>query len=115
MATLRSEPRQPWCAGALFVGLRGPNEVGHVEEPDDVAVVGDRLPAEQHLHAFEQRADAAWTVVGHRLVAAGVIKHLRRNVDAPFRDEAKGRADERRRDARTILAESVNGIWRLPH
>ena len=30
-----------------------------IGEPDDVFAVVDRLPAEQRLHAFEQRADAA--------------------------------------------------------
>src|SRR4029077_19428369 len=39
---------------------------GHVEEPDDVAVFDDRLPAEQMLHAVEQRADAAASVIGNR-------------------------------------------------
>ena len=32
---------------------------GHVEKADDVAVLDDRLPAEEMLHAFQERADAA--------------------------------------------------------
>ena len=42
---------------------------GHVGEPDDVLALHDRLPAEQVLHAVEQRADAARPAVGHRRVA----------------------------------------------
>ena len=42
---------------------------GHVEQADDVRSFGDRLPAEQQLHAFEQRADAASSLVGDRAVA----------------------------------------------
>ena len=42
---------------------------GDVVEPDDVAALHDRLPAEQKLHAFEQRADAARAFVGHGLTA----------------------------------------------
>ena len=38
---------------------------GDVVEPDDVAALHDRLPAEQELHAFEQRADAARAFIGH--------------------------------------------------
>ena len=32
---------------------------GYVEQADDVVALHDRLPAEQMLHAFEQRADAS--------------------------------------------------------
>src|SRR5262249_51711442 len=39
---------------------------GHVEQADDVRPFHDRLPAEQQLHAFEQRADAAPSLVGDR-------------------------------------------------
>src|SRR3984893_17928466 len=66
---------------------------GHVEEPDDVAVVGDRLPPEQHLHALEQRADAAWTLVGHRLVAADREREffvLGADAEARLRHDARG-------------------------
>ena len=42
---------------------------GDVEQADDVAVLEDRLPAEQVLHAFEQRADAAPALVRDRPVA----------------------------------------------
>src|SRR5262249_42744735 len=41
---------------------------GHVEHADDVAVLEDRLPTEQMLHALEQAADAAAAVIGHRPV-----------------------------------------------
>ena len=44
---------------------------GHVREADDVRPVHDRLPAEQMLHADEQRADRALPVIGHRIVPAG--------------------------------------------
>ena len=37
---------------------------GDIVKPDDVAVIDDRLPAEQKLHAFEQRADALRPFVG---------------------------------------------------
>ena len=42
---------------------------GDVVEADDVALLHDRLPAEQKLHAFEQRADAARAFIGHGLMA----------------------------------------------
>ena len=42
---------------------------GDVIEPDDVAALHDRLPAEQELHAFEQRADAARALVRHGMMA----------------------------------------------
>src|SRR5262252_2182367 len=42
---------------------------GHVEQADDVAILDDRFPTEQMLHAFEQRTDAAAALVGDRLVA----------------------------------------------
>ena len=42
---------------------------GDVIQPDDVAALHDRLPAEQKLHAFEQRADAARALVRHGLMA----------------------------------------------
>jgi hypothetical protein len=43
---------------------------GHVEQPDDGVALHDRLPAEQHPHAVEQRANAAPTLVGHGLMPA---------------------------------------------
>ena len=39
---------------------------GDVEHADDVVALHDRLPAEQVLHALEQRADRARALVGHR-------------------------------------------------
>ena len=54
----------------LAAGLeRDRAAAGHVGEPDDVLALHDRLPAEQVLHAVEQRADAARPAVGHRPVA----------------------------------------------
>ena len=54
----------------LAAGLeRDRAAAGHVGQADDVRPLHDRLPAEQRLHAFEQRADAARAVIGHRLVA----------------------------------------------
>ena len=41
---------------------------GDVEQADDVVVLHDRLPAEQVVHAVEQRADAARALIGHRAV-----------------------------------------------
>ena len=42
--------------------------MGDVEQSDDVLALHDRLPAEQVVHAFEQRADAAPAGIGHRSV-----------------------------------------------
>ena len=42
--------------------------VGDVEQADDVVALHDRLPAEQVVHAFEQRADRAAAGIGHRPV-----------------------------------------------
>ena len=41
---------------------------GDIIKTDDVALLHDRLPAEQEFHAFEQRTDAARAFVGHRIV-----------------------------------------------
>ena len=44
----------------LAAGLqRDRAAAGHVDQADDVLALHDRLPAEQALHAVEQRADAA--------------------------------------------------------
>ncbi len=54
----------------LSAGLeRDRAAAGDVVEADDVALLHDRLPAEQELHALEQRANAARTFVRHRPVA----------------------------------------------
>ena len=59
---------------------------GDVEQADDVAVLEDRLPAEQVLHAFEQRADAAPALVRNRPVALdGERKLLVLGADAELR------------------------------
>ena len=59
---------------------------GHVGEPDDVVALHDRLPAEQVLHAVEQRADAARPAVGHGPVAVhGEDELLVLGADAEFR------------------------------
>ena len=54
----------------LATGLeRNRAAAGDVEHADNVAVLVDRLPAEQVLHAVEQRADAAPSLVGNGPVA----------------------------------------------
>src|SRR4051794_41285837 len=40
----------------------------HVIQADDIALLHDRLPAEQELHAVEQRADAAHALDGMKLL-----------------------------------------------
>ncbi len=42
---------------------------GDIVQPDDVAALHDRLPAEQELHTFEQRADAPCALIGNGTVA----------------------------------------------
>ena len=42
--------------------------MGDVEHADDVVALHDRVPAEQVVHALEQRADAARAGIGHRPV-----------------------------------------------
>ena len=59
---------------------------GHVGEPDDVVALHDRLPAEQMLHAIEQRADAARPAIGHGPMAIhGEDEFLVLGADAEFR------------------------------
>ncbi len=59
---------------------------GHVGEADDVRPVHDRLPAEQMLHAVQQRTDRAAALVGHRLVRIGGERELLvLGADAPLR------------------------------
>ena len=54
----------------LSAGLqRNRAAAGNVIEADDVAALHDRLPAEQELHAFQQRADAARAFVRHGMMA----------------------------------------------
>ena len=54
----------------LSAGLqRNRAAAGDVVEPDDVAALHDRLPAEQQLHALQQRADAPRAFVGHGMMA----------------------------------------------
>ncbi|OIQ72819.1 hypothetical protein GALL_455510 [mine drainage metagenome] len=48
---------------------RNRSAAGDVIESDDIAALHDRLPAEQELHAFQQRADAARAFVRHGLTA----------------------------------------------
>src|SRR5690348_8008510 len=40
-----------------------------VEQADDIAVLNDRLPAQEVLHALQERTDAARSVIGDRIVA----------------------------------------------
>ena len=65
-------PRPDRRAGQfeLSAGLqRNRAAAGNVVQSDDVAALHDRLPAEQELHAFEQRADAARAFVGDGMMA----------------------------------------------
>ena len=49
---------------------------GDVVEPDDVAALHDRFPAEQELHALEQGADPAAPFVGNGKMALGRERRL---------------------------------------
>ena len=54
----------------LAAGLeRDGAAAGDVEQADNVRPFHDRFPAEQMLHALEQRADAARPLIGHRTMA----------------------------------------------
>ena len=88
---------------------------GDVEHADDVAVLDDRLPAQQMLHALEQRADAAPAVIRHRPVALDRERELLvLGADAEFgfrlaarlepRDEFIARFDRRHVDLVTSHA-----------
>jgi hypothetical protein len=44
---------------------RDRSAAGHVEKADDMAVLHDRLPAEQGLHALQQCADTPLPLIGH--------------------------------------------------
>ena len=60
--------------------------MGDVEQADDVVALHDRLPAEDIVHAFQQRADRAAAGIGHR--AVGVDREgefLVLGADAPIR------------------------------
>ena len=60
-----------WRAGQLELPARLERNraaAGHIEQADNIVALRDRLPAEQVLHAFKQRADAAAPLIGHRLV-----------------------------------------------
>jgi hypothetical protein len=59
---------------------------GHVVESDDILALHDRLPAEQELHAVQQRADAARPLIGHGIVPVHREgEFLVLGADAPFR------------------------------
>src|SRR5258705_5753995 len=49
---------------------------GHIRKADDVRPVHDRLPAEQMLHADQQRADRALAVIRYRIAPAGGEREL---------------------------------------
>ncbi len=70
----------------LAAGLqRDRAAAGDVGETDDVLALHDRLPAEQVLHAVEQRADAARAGIGHRPMAVdGEGELLVLGADAEF-------------------------------
>ena len=78
----------------LAAGLeRNRAAAGDVEQADDVVAFHDRLPAEQVLHAFEQRADAAAPFIGHRAVAferEGEFLVLGADAELRFRLDALG-------------------------
>src|SRR6476620_6120590 len=42
-----------------------------IEQADHVALLDNRLPAQEMLHAFQERADAATAVIGHRSQVLG--------------------------------------------
>src|SRR5262249_22726636 len=63
---LEGRPRQFELSARLE---RNRTTAGDVVQPDDVAALHDRLPAEQQLHALEQRPDAAIALVRHGIVA----------------------------------------------
>src|SRR5215469_4586601 len=82
---------------------------GYVEQADDVAVLDNRFPTEQMLHAFEQRTDAALTLIRDRFVAVdrkheflvlGTEAKPRSGLAARFkpRDEFLARFDRRHVD-----------------
>ena len=66
---------------------------GDVEQADDVRPFHDRLPAEEMLHALEQRPNAARPLVGHRIVAGerkGELLVLGADAELRFRFDALG-------------------------
>jgi hypothetical protein len=71
----------------LAAGLeRDGAAAGHIGQADDIAAFDDRLPAEQMLHAFEQRADATAALVRHRpMPAASEREFLVLGADAETR------------------------------
>src|SRR5262245_20584613 len=93
---------------AARLGRDGPAP-GHVQQTDDVAVLDDRFPTEQMLHAFEQRTDTAAALIGDRVVALdrkhellvlGTEAELRSGLAARLkpRDEFLARFDRRHVD-----------------
>src|SRR5260221_172198 len=103
----RSVSRQTLEQAAWFE--RDRPDIGHVEQADDVAVLDDRFPTEQVLHAFEQRTDAAAALIRDRVVALdgkhellvlGTEAEPRSGLAARFkpRDEFLARFDRRHVD-----------------
>ena len=67
---------------------------GDVEQADDVFPFHDGLPAEQVLHALEQRANAASALIGHRPVSLqreGEFLVLGADAELRFRFDALGK------------------------
>jgi hypothetical protein len=61
----------------LSAGLqRNRPAAGDIVKADDVAALHDRLPAEQMLHAVQQRADATRPFVGNRRMIGEVERRL---------------------------------------
>ena len=95
---------------------------GDVEQADDVAVLDDRFPAEQMLHAFEQRADAAAAVIGNRpasldrerkffVLGADAELRLRLHALREPRDQFVARFDRRHVD---LVTGHEGSPWRAP-
>jgi hypothetical protein len=95
---------------------------GHVEHADDIAVLDNRLPAEQVLHAFEQRTDAAPALIRDRPMAldsewkflvlgADAEFRLRRHAAGEPRDQGVARFDRRHVD---LITSHDRSRLRLP-
>jgi hypothetical protein len=71
----------------LSAGLqRDRTAAGDIVEADDVLALHDRLPAQQELHAFQQGANPARTLIGDRIVAMnGEREFFVLGADAPLR------------------------------
>ena len=108
----------------LSAGLqRNRAAAGDIIQSDDVAVLHDRLPAEQELHALEQRADAARAFVSDGMMAGkcerrffvfGADPEVGRRLRAGFqpRHQLVARLQRRHIDLVTRHANSGLGAFR---